>query len=39
MNNRNRYYSDFANPLCNFDNKYDVVAGLIANDDLAFVFR
>lgn len=30
MNNRNRYYSDFANPLCNFDNKYDVVA---------FVFR
>ena len=22
MNNRNRYYSDFANPLCNFDNKY-----------------
>ena len=39
MNNRNRYYSDFANPLCNFDNKYDVVAGSIANDDLAFVFR
>lgn len=39
MNNRNRYYSDFANPLCNFDNKYYVVAGPIANDDLAFVFR
>ena len=39
MNNRNRYYSDFANPLCNFDNKYDVVAGSIANDDVAFVFR
>ncbi len=39
MNNRNRYYSDFADPLCNFDNKYDVVAGPIANDDLAFVFR
>lgn len=39
MNNRNRYYSNFADPLCNFDNKYDVVTGPIADDDLALVFR
>lgn len=39
MNNRNRKYNDFSNPECNFDNKYDVVIGPIANDDMAVLFR
>ena len=39
MNNRNRKYRDFSNPECNFDNKYDVVIGPIANDDMAVLFR
>ncbi|MCH5268874.1 MAG: DUF3990 domain-containing protein [Lachnospiraceae bacterium] len=39
MNNRNRKYYDFSNPECNFDNKYDVVIGPIANDDMAVLFR
>ena len=39
MNNRNRRYADVKNPLCNQDNKYDMVTGAIANDDLAFLFR
>lgn len=39
MNNRNRKYDDFSNPECNFDNKYDVVIGPIANDDMAVLFR
>lgn len=39
MNNRNRKYNDFSNPDCNFDNKYDVVIGPIANDDMAVLFR
>lgn len=39
MNNRNRKYDDFSNPECNFDSKYDVVIGPIANDDMAVLFR
>ncbi len=39
MNNRNRKYKDFENPECNFDNKYDLVIGPIANDDMAVLFR
>lgn len=39
MNNRNRKYDDFSNLECNFDNKYDVVIGPIANDDMAVLFR
>lgn len=39
MNNRNRYFSDFENPACNLDNKYDVVIGPIADDDMAMLFR
>lgn len=39
MNNRNRKYDDFSNPECNFNNKYDVVIGPIANDDMAVLFR
>lgn len=38
-NNRNKKFVDFADPECNFDNKYDVVIGPIANDDMALLFR
>lgn len=30
---------DFSDPECNLDNKYDVVIGPIANDDMAVLFR
>ncbi len=39
MNNRDRYYTDFHNELCNHDCKYDIVIGPVANDDLAMLFR
>lgn len=39
MNNRNRKFTDFTSLECNFDNKYDVVIGPIANDDMAVLFR
>ena len=39
MNNRSRKFADFSNMECNFDNKYDVVIGPIANDDMAVLFR
>jgi hypothetical protein len=39
MNNRDRRYTDFSNPLCNQDNKYDVVFGAVANDDMAVLFE
>lgn len=39
MNNRNRKFHDFADPECNFDNKYDIVIGPIADDDMAILFR
>ena len=39
MNNRSRKFQDFSNPECNFDNKYDIVIGPIANDDMAVLFR
>lgn len=39
LNNRSRKYDNFSNPECNFDNKYDVVIGPIANDDMAVLFR
>ena len=38
-NNRSKNYSDFSNPECNFDNKYDIVIGPIADDDMALLFR
>ncbi|MBQ5559236.1 MAG: DUF3990 domain-containing protein [Lachnospiraceae bacterium] len=38
-NNRSREYTDFSNPECNFDNKYDIVVGPIADDDMALLFR
>lgn len=39
MNNRDRYFSDFKNPLCNQDNKYDIVHGPVANDAMAVLFQ
>lgn len=39
LNNRSRSFSDFESPECNHDNKYDLVIGPVANDDLALLFR
>lgn len=39
MNNRDKYFTDFASESCNFDCKYDIVSGPIANDDMAILFR
>ena len=39
MNNRNNNFSDFSSMDCNQDNKYDIVSGPIANDDMAVLFR
>jgi len=39
MNNRSRKFTDFSSPECNFDNKYDIVIGPIADDDMAVLFR
>ena len=39
MNNRNRYFSDLTDPLCNQDCKYDIVHGPVANDDMAVLFQ
>lgn len=38
MNNRDRYFKDLSNELSNHDNKYDVVFGAVANDDIATTF-
>ncbi|MDR3295227.1 MAG: DUF3990 domain-containing protein [Clostridiales Family XIII bacterium] len=38
-NNRNRKFRDFSDVLCNHDNKYDIVSGPVANDDIAYLFR
>ena len=39
MNNRNRAFTDFNNLNCNFDCKYDIVCGPIADDDMTMLFR
>jgi len=39
LNNRNRRFSEISDVLCNHDNKYDIVFGAVANDDIAFLFR
>lgn len=39
LNNRNKRFKDIQNALCNQDNKYDVVVGAVANDDIAQLFR
>ena len=39
MNNRSRSFTDFESLECNFDNKYDIVVGPVANDDMSLLFR
>jgi hypothetical protein len=39
INNRDRKWHNFGDQLCNQDNKYDVVLGPVANDDIAYLFR
>jgi hypothetical protein len=39
MNNRIHNNSNLKEKLCNKDNKYDMVYGLVANDDLSKLFR
>ncbi|MDR1925678.1 MAG: DUF3990 domain-containing protein [Planctomycetaceae bacterium] len=34
MNNRDKNFTDISSPLCNTDNKFDIVTGPVANDDL-----
>jgi len=38
INNRDKYFKDFSYELSNHDNKYDVVSGAVANDDIAATF-
>jgi len=38
MNNRDRNFKEFNNKLYNGDNKYDIVVGAVANDDLVETF-
>lgn len=39
MNNRNKYFEYYASDECNLDNKYDVVKGPIADDNMVMLFR
>ncbi|MDR1953848.1 MAG: DUF3990 domain-containing protein [Clostridiales Family XIII bacterium] len=39
LNNRDRHFKNFTDSLCNQDNKYDIVSGSVANDDIAYLFR
>lgn len=39
MNNRSRVFNDIKNVLCNKDNKYDIVIGPVADDNMALLFR
>jgi hypothetical protein len=39
INNRDRNFADLSNALCNQDDKYDMVVGAVANDDIAYLFR
>jgi hypothetical protein len=39
LHNRDRNFKDIRDALCNRDNKYDIVIGLVANDDIAYLFR
>lgn len=39
MNNRSRTFRDFGSSYCNFDYKYDMVTGPIADDDMTMLFR
>ncbi|MCL2825592.1 MAG: DUF3990 domain-containing protein, partial [Polyangiaceae bacterium] len=39
LNNRNKRLKVISDALCNQDNKYDIVSGSVANDDIAYLFR
>lgn len=39
LNNRDRKFENISSLACNIDNKYDVVVGPVADDDLALLFR
>jgi hypothetical protein len=39
LNNRDRKFKDVSSLICNIDNKYDMVVGPVADDDLALLFR
>jgi hypothetical protein len=39
INNRSRNFQNISSAECNFDNKYDIVCGPVANDDIALLFR
>ena len=39
LNNRNRDFLNIYEVSCNHDNKYDIVIGPVANDDIALLFR
>lgn len=39
LNNRDRNFKDVSSLECNFDNKYDLVIGPVADDDIIVLFR
>lgn len=39
LNNRDRNYTLINSKQCNFDNKYDLVIGPVADDDIIVLFR
>lgn len=39
MNNRNKSFTDFESTDCNFDCKYEIVRGPVADDDMTMLFR
>lgn len=39
LNNRDRNFKDVCSFRCNIDNKFDIVVGPVADDDLALLFR
>lgn len=39
MNNRSRIFTNVEDVLCNKDNKYDIVIGHVADDNMALLFR
>ena len=39
LNNRDRDFKDISSKECNTDNKYDLVIGPVADDDIIVLFR
>lgn len=39
MNNRDKGFDDYASEDCNFDCKFDIVRGPVADDDMTMLFR